>query len=993
MGVNFAIPVSHLRQFLSRPEILFTPPVLKRANQHELVEFRAKAVSLLSPTEPLALQLTLGAEGKEPRHYDMRLIDGIHRVRAVPIPVRKGPLVLRVTTSYPDGAVSGSVQDRSFKIGEKQIKLSEVSRLRVGQETEAVLHDGERLRGGLSDLGVVPITFGGQSLRLKLDSATEVKVDSPGGMHSVMCTLVALQSGVEVGRLAHTIYTEESRRGLGLIAHYPFNGDARDTSGNRNDASVKGATLTTDRFGKPNRAYNFSGRAYIETPVVIDQSSSGPGATMTAWIYRTSARESYDFVISADDGGYDWAIKLLRDGHCHVFTGEQTRPTGFRAELNTWQFLAAVFIPGEGVVFYKNGRMATVNHIDYDASTGNVWIGANRYYGGQRYLFRGKIDDVRIYERPLEETEIRALYHGGGWPTTPRPGGSPGRLSDALAKKIRTRTGKGMAPTAPPPKTYTNPTDGSTMIYVPAGTFRMGGDGRGDCKPIHDVHVSAFFIGKYEITNKQFKIFVDANPQWRKGRVDRKLAWSDYLEHWKGHTYPSGKADHPVVYVSWFAAKAYCEWAGGRLPTEAEWEYACRAGSTTKYCFGDSGRQLGEYAWYRDNSNGSTHPVGQKKPNQWHIHDMHGNAWEWCSSKFQPYPYKASDGREELDGPGSHRVLRGGSWSNLADFCRSATRTRGGRPPSFCGGLLGFRVAVSSRAQRATSSPHRPRPRLKRQLPPGLETAFMLPDKTRDQHGNPVVRRKGRKSGRKTSLPDEVWLKEPRMEFVSIPAGPFVMGSPTSEAGRRIDEGPQHRVRITTPFYMGKYEVTKGQYCAFKSGLKSREVHETHSLPKGYVAWSFATPFCEWLTQRTGVEVRLPTEAEWEYACRGGGTVTPYYWGTGVAPRYCNVARVADGYAKAAPVGKFMPNHLGLYDMSGNVWEWCLDGKRRYSRSPQTDPRGPEGDSHVMRGGSWYPHGSARSAARRETGPVSSEVFGFRVCVVSPVRSSKMDRG
>ena len=323
----------------------------------------------------------------------------------------------------------------------------------------------------------------------------------------------------------------------------------------------------------------------------------------------------------------------------------------------------------------------------------------------------------------------------------------------------------------PSGKTWTNPKDGSEMIFVPAGKFKMGSnDGESDEKPVeeisvgssrrrlkvfqlkdgrtirgvqmgssgdmtfiktasglretvltsdiatvegakdgligeksaHDVDVGGFYIGKYEVTNRRFKKFVDANPQWAKGKIDKKYHDGDYLKHWNGDSYPSDKSDHPVVYVSWFAARAYCEWAGGRLPTEAEWEYACRAGSTTEYCFGDSDSQLGEYAWYSSNSGSSTHPVGQKKPNQWGIYDMHGNVWEWCSSMYKPYPYKADDGREDLNDTSSSRVLRGGGWGYAGGVCcRSARRFY--YSPAYCScyfyGRCGLRLCVSPRAR------------------------------------------------------------------------------------------------------------------------------------------------------------------------------------------------------------------------------------------------------------------------------------------------------
>ena len=147
-------------------------------------------------------------------------------------------------------------------------------------------------------------------------------------------------------------------------------------------------------------------------------------------------------------------------------------------------------------------------------------------------------------------------------------------------------------------------------------------------------------------------------------------------------------ANNPVEMVSWDDAVAFCEKlsslpaevAAGRvyrLPTEAEWEYACRAGTTTAYSFGDDAKDLGKYAWFSDNSGFKTHGVGEKLPNGWGLYDMHGNVWEWCS-----------------DAEGSYRVFRGGGWGSTAWFCRSALRRRLG--PSNRSVHLGFRLVLSS---------------------------------------------------------------------------------------------------------------------------------------------------------------------------------------------------------------------------------------------------------------------------------------------------------
>lgn len=130
-----------------------------------------------------------------------------------------------------------------------------------------------------------------------------------------------------------------------------------------------------------------------------------------------------------------------------------------------------------------------------------------------------------------------------------------------------------------------------------------------------------------------------------------------------------------------------------RLPTEAEWEYACRAGATTDYSFGNSDAELGDYGWYDENSGGKTHPVGKKKPNAWGLYDMHGNVWEWCQDWHGDYP---SGSVTDPTGPvsGSRRVYRGGSWLNVAWFCRSADRD--GDAPANRSHYLGFRVLRSS---------------------------------------------------------------------------------------------------------------------------------------------------------------------------------------------------------------------------------------------------------------------------------------------------------
>jgi formylglycine-generating enzyme required for sulfatase activity len=236
---------------------------------------------------------------------------------------------------------------------------------------------------------------------------------------------------------------------------------------------------------------------------------------------------------------------------------------------------------------------------------------------------------------------------------------------------------------------------GFEMVLIPAGEFRMGSDGdKADEAPAHTVRVDAFYMDRYEVTQEQYGQLVLGNPS-----------------HFKG-------AKNPMEQVSWAAATLYCnersraeglepcydedtvecnfEAAGYRLPTEAEWEYACRAGgSETDYYYGDEQEKLGEYGWFADNSLDTTHPVGEKKPNPWGLYDMHGNVAEWCNDLYGPRYYHDSP-QANPRGPedGEEYVLRGGAWNSPADECRSAYRLGddpGFQDPCFRGDHIGFR--------------------------------------------------------------------------------------------------------------------------------------------------------------------------------------------------------------------------------------------------------------------------------------------------------------
>ena len=243
------------------------------------------------------------------------------------------------------------------------------------------------------------------------------------------------------------------------------------------------------------------------------------------------------------------------------------------------------------------------------------------------------------------------------------------------------------------------------------------------------------------------------------------------------------------------------------------------------------------------------------------------------------------------------------------------------------------------------------------------------------------------------------------MKLTLIPPGEFMMGSPESEEGRQDREGPQHGVRITRPFYLGVHPVTQSQWESVmgnnpssfsEGGGRSDRVSglSTGDFPVESVSWEDAQEFIGRLNERseeTGRVYRLPTEAEWEYACRGG-TTTRYYFGDDEADldEYGWYLGNTGGWleGRTYPVGQKRANSWGLYDMHGNVREWCFDwfSGDYYANSPLEDPTGPEsGSLRVDRGGCWgLTAGSCRSADRSRSGPGSRiGSLGFRVAFSS----------
>jgi hypothetical protein len=209
-GISHAIPVSHLKRFLTRPDMVLTLPVVNRSNQDQPAEFRAKATSLLPTTVPIELELVMQRAGEPERRYAMQLADGEYRARAVPFPGRKGSLVFRLEVKYEDGSVTGVIEDVDFKLDQQVIKLSQVEHIRPGAKAKIKLASGGTFEGKMSGMETLLVKIGKQALRLDLANALEVKVEPPDAEAPVSCVIVARQSDKEVGRLDEPLYVEGS---------------------------------------------------------------------------------------------------------------------------------------------------------------------------------------------------------------------------------------------------------------------------------------------------------------------------------------------------------------------------------------------------------------------------------------------------------------------------------------------------------------------------------------------------------------------------------------------------------------------------------------------------------------------------------------------------------------------------------------------------------------------------------------------------------------
>jgi formylglycine-generating enzyme required for sulfatase activity len=618
---------------------------------------------------------------------------------------------------------------------------------------------------------------------------------------------------------------------------------------------------------------------------------------------------------------------------------------------------------------------------------------------------------------------------------------------------------------------------GMNLVLIPPGEFEMGStpeevaraleDGKKRKaqqgylnrvpteSPRHHVKITKpYYLGVYQVTQGEYVNVMGVDPsaftekQVEAASFKPPLSETEVQYRLDDRKKVVGKdtSRHPVDTVNWDEATEFCRKLSAmpaeqaarrvyRLPTEAEWECACRAGTTTRWYCGDDEAGVVGVAWFYENAGEMTHPVGEKKPNAWGLYDMSGNVFQWCSDWFSADYYKQSPQTDPTGAPtGANRVLRGGRWFDHPSLCRSACR--GGHHPTDRDHFPGFRVVAevegaaeggSANAEKAAPVTSPPIPNPQSPIPPPAVAPFDATQAKQQQ---------------------EAWAKHLEvsveqtnsigMRLVLIPPGEFEMGSTPDEIQWALEEGkkyavdkhypehvptesPRHHVKISKPFYLATYPVTQAEYekvmgvnpsaftekqidaSTFKPPLPEMEVKprlddckkvvgkDTRRNPVETVNWDEAVEFCQTLSampaERAARRVyRLPTEAEWEYACRAG-TTTRWYCGddeSGLA----DVAWLGKsaGSGMTHPVGQKRPNAWGLYDMHGNVFQWCSDwfSADYYKQSPLSDPSGQTaGSSHVLRGGSWiFRSPCCRSAYRHSYAPAfRSTYLGFRVVV------------
>lgn len=477
-----------------------------------------------------------------------------------------------------------------------------------------------------------------------------------------------------------------------------------------------------------------------------------------------------------------------------------------------------------------------------------------------------------------------------------------------------------------------------------------------DEKPGSWVKLSPFWIDTHEVTVGAFRAFAAATG-------------------WSSPPQPAGSSEKaPVVHVTQRDAAAFCAWLGKRLPSEAEWEAAAR-GSYPQAIYPNGA------AIDHDSANfagiggkdrfPSLAPVGSFLPNTLGLFDMAGNAWEWVADSYTPNPPKA----QAPKAGGKLKVTKGGGWNSPPPSLRVSNRGR--LPEDAASEAVGFRCARDAQPQELTTPSPTPPPRAEATPTPKAEVPGPPPT-------HPSQKPPSEPPSQASPLSEKTLTQVP-LAVVRLPGGSFERGCVKGDSWCSADEQPRRAVFLS-PFWIGKTEVTVAQFRVFSQAtgmpMPEQASWSGEDYPVVNVTWEEAQAFCRWLGGR------LPTEAEWEYAARGGTAGTRYPGGNHITHDEANFDGLGgtDQFAKAAPVASFPPNGFGLFDTLGNVWEWCLDWYQEdyYAQSPERDPQGPEnGQKKVVRGGSFTSDpGRLRLSYRSSLKPNERWLFtGFR-CVI-----------
>lgn len=448
------------------------------------------------------------------------------------------------------------------------------------------------------------------------------------------------------------------------------------------------------------------------------------------------------------------------------------------------------------------------------------------------------------------------------------------------------------------------------MVAIKGGVFKMGSeeeDSLADEKPLHNVKINDFYLGKYLISKYQwYKIM--------------GIYESEFLEG----------EEHPIeanwYYVQIFLNKLQKKTGKKyRLPTEAEWEFAARGGLCSKYLNYSGSNNINNVAWYDNNSEGSSHKIGTKYPNELGIHDLSGNLWEWCNDWYGPYlDIDQSDPKGPEIGPG--HVIRGGSWNSSFKECRSTARNK-----EISHNTRYYWDNISQQFLLEYSDTAR------------IGFRIALNYKDIFNKFNPPTKKNFKNYVEKTF--------NSNIHMVAVKGGTFLMGNDNEKCNE--DEKPLHKVKLND-FYIGKYPITKIQWLQIMQGYYYKSIHYEDWYPVTEKSIETINEFIKVLNNCSGKNYRLPTEAEWEYAAKGGKKSKNYsFAGSNDINKVAWYKENSKGFK---PVGQKEPNELGLYDMSGNIYELCSDYYENtfYSISPLNNPKGSaSGEGIVKRGGCW----------------------------------------